>query len=75
MIREVNMPFCLNCDKRDTCKEICPELEAVLPKPRGGGHKKEFPVDIFKIRDMADNEIGREYTCGGGKRKKHSQED
>lgn len=35
------MPFCLNCPTKNTCKEICPEVEALLPKPRSGGHRKE----------------------------------
>jgi len=37
--------FCLDCDKRSTCKEICPELEKTLPKPRSGGNSKEFPTN------------------------------
>jgi len=36
--------FCLECEKRPTCKKICPELEKELPKERGGGHNREFPT-------------------------------
>mgnify|MGYP001187606858 CR=1 FL=1 len=32
---------CGKCGKRSNCKEICKEVEALLPKPRSGGHRKE----------------------------------
>jgi len=41
---------CLDCPTYKTCKEICPAVEAVLPKPRSGGHRKEFPTD--KIEEV-----------------------
>ncbi len=46
------MPICLNCYKRSDCKEICKEVEALLPKPRSGGHRKEFSVDPSKIGEI-----------------------
>jgi len=46
--------FCLSCDKKPECKEICPELEKILPKPRSGGHRKEFPCDPQKIEGLAN---------------------
>jgi hypothetical protein len=58
---------CGKCGKRSDCKEICKEVEALLPKPRSGGHKKEKSVDpkIFprinkaktEIEDVEDKEI------------------
>ena len=63
------MPFCLDCTKRNTCREICPELEKTLPKPRSGGHMKEksySPQQLVKITDM---QIATKFMTGGGKRK------
>jgi hypothetical protein len=45
--------FCISCPKKITCKSICPELEKTLPKPRSGGHSKEFPVDPQKLEGLA----------------------
>jgi hypothetical protein len=39
------MPFCSNCDKRPTCKEICLELEKILPKAQTGRMKGEFMLN------------------------------
>lgn len=37
--------FCLDCPKKVGCKEICSELEKILPKARSGGHEKEYCFD------------------------------
>jgi hypothetical protein len=44
---------CQFCGKRSDCKEICKEVEKLLPKPRSGGHRKEFACDPFKIEGLA----------------------
>lgn len=62
------MPFCLNCPTKNTCKEICPEVEALLPKPRSGGHKKEKSHSPTHLAEIMDKISGQKYTCGGGKR-------
>lgn len=36
---------CTDCLKRSGCKRVCAEIEKLLPKVRGGGHRKEFPTD------------------------------
>ncbi len=47
--------FCLTCSKKSVCKEICPELEKVLPKPQGGnnGRKMKFYAPSI-IEDIAN---------------------
>ena len=54
---------CLDCPTYKTCKEICPKVEAVLPKPRSGGHRKEFPTD--KIEEVYAKNKDKEH--GGRK--------
>ncbi len=49
---------CLKCEKRSLCKEICPEIEAQLPKPRSGGHKKELTFDPAIMDKIVLNERG-----------------
>lgn len=51
---------CSDCSTRNICKEICPEIEAQLPKPRGGGHRKEFPTDNIEgiYQKVKDKEKG-----------------
>ncbi len=39
------MLFCLNCVKRSNCKEICKEVEALLPKPTTGRLRGEHSFD------------------------------
>jgi hypothetical protein len=36
------MSSCSVCQSYTFCKVICKTVEAILPKPRGGGHRKEF---------------------------------
>jgi len=55
-----NASFCLSCDKRETCKEICPELEKTLPKVRGGGHRKEFMADEKTLEYLHTEQQERE---------------
>lgn len=33
---------CKTCDKRSSCKELCPEIEKMLPKAQTGRLKGEF---------------------------------
>lgn len=35
---------CLNCPKRVDCRDICQEIEDILPKKTTGRHKKEIVV-------------------------------
>jgi hypothetical protein len=50
------MTSCLNCPKRETCKEICPEVEKLLPKVRGGTNgKREFFLTQEKLEWIEKN--------------------
>lgn len=42
--RATNPLSCQNCVKKEFCKEICLEIEALLPKKTTGKHKKEITV-------------------------------
>lgn len=46
---------CQKCQDRPCIKtgKICNEVEALLPKPRSGGHRKEFSCDPHKIEGLA----------------------
>jgi hypothetical protein len=44
---------CKICSKRSGCKELCPEIEKMLPKERSGGHRKEFSCDPQKLEELA----------------------
>jgi len=46
---------CLFCVKRDFCKEICPEVEDLLPKKNTGRHKKELIFENHILDIMAAN--------------------
>lgn len=63
------MPSCLNCATRSTCKEICPDIEALLPKPRSGGHKKEIPCDPQKMDKLIPEMRGIKERLGIRKHK------
>lgn len=56
----VDNAFCLNCEKKETCKEICPELEKTLPKDWTGKLWKEFDVDPQKIDKVFQKSKDRE---------------
>ena len=45
---------CLNCVKREFCREICLEVGAVLPKPQGGKRNKENHYAPDVLEDMAN---------------------
>jgi len=65
------IPFCKCCDKRPSCKKICPELEKSLPKiSQGKLVRGEHSFDPVILERILNEKIGKEYTCGGGKRKK-----
>jgi len=49
---------CKECPEYKNCKEICPELEKILPKPRSGGHRKEFATD--KIEEVYAHKNAKE---------------
>lgn len=49
--------FCLTCNKRPSCKAICPALEATLPKPGSGRNRREFSVDPQKIEKLAEKRV------------------
>jgi hypothetical protein len=45
---------CLNCVKREFCQEICPEVEAILPRPQGGCKNKIKHYSPEVLEDMAN---------------------
>jgi len=46
---------CLNCVKREFCREICPEVEAMLPRPQGGKKNKENHYAPDVLESMANH--------------------
>ena len=48
--------LCKTCPKRNTCKEICEELEKILPKDYTGRLKGEFPLS----NDLIDRDFAKE---------------
>lgn len=44
---------CKSCGKRSICSEICPEIEALLPKKTTGRHKKEYLFDTNILELLA----------------------
>jgi sulfatase maturation enzyme AslB (radical SAM superfamily) len=43
---------CKNCVKYEFCQEICPEVEALLPKKTTGKHKKEITVSTEYVESL-----------------------
>ena len=60
---------CKGCEQRPTCKKLCEPMEALLPKPRSGGHKKEKSVDPV-IFDKLIPDIANVRNKLGGRKKK-----
>ena len=62
--------FCLSCELRKVCVKICDRVEKLLPKPRSGGHKREFMTD--NIDEVA---VKWAFSRKGGKKKAHIYND
>jgi hypothetical protein len=56
---------CLNCVKYEFCREICPEIEALLPKKTTGRHKKEASVSLDYLEILA---VERSFKLRFGKK-------
>jgi hypothetical protein len=62
--------YCLTCNIRSICVKICDRVEKLLPKPRSGGHWKEFSTD--NIDEVA---VKWAFHRKGGKKKAHIYSD
>jgi sulfatase maturation enzyme AslB (radical SAM superfamily) len=49
-----NAVSCQNCPTKKTCKEICPAVEAILPRPQGGCKNKIKHYTPEVLEDMAN---------------------
>jgi len=50
---------CIKCEKRESCTEICAEVEALLPKINSGKLPSEISVDPMKM----DRTFSKVLTC------------